>query len=77
MSNHKYTPGQRVRVNKSAAGTVAGFVGMTGHIGIGSLNAPAFFQGKYFVSVRMGTGSNVILRLPEECLDSAPSELTL
>jgi hypothetical protein len=77
MPNHKYTAGQRVRVNESAVGIVAGFVGMIGHIGIGSLNAPAFLQGMYFVSVRLESGSSVILRLPEDCLDEAPSELTL
>ncbi len=77
MSKHKYTPGQRVRVNEKAVGLVAGFVGMIGHIGIGSLNTPSFYQGDYFVSVRLETGSVVILRLPEECIDDAPAEMTL
>ena len=66
MPRSKYTPEQRVKVNKSAVGLVAGFVGMIGHIGIGSLNTAEFYQWDYFVNVRLGTGSVVTLRLPEE-----------
>ena len=60
-----------------AIGLVAGFVGAIGHIGIGRLNAPAFYEGDYFVSVRLETGATVILRLPEHCIDEAPGELRL
>jgi hypothetical protein len=56
---------------------VPGYVGMVGHIGIGSINAPAFYQGEYFVAVRLETGARVILRLPEGCLDEAPAEFRL
>ena len=77
MSNLKYTPGQRVRVNERAIGLVAGFVGAIGHIGIGSLNAPAFYEGDYFVSVCLKTGANVILRLPEQYIDEAPGEFRM
>ena len=48
-----------------------------GHIGIGSPGAPARYQGGYLVSERLETGSTVILRLPEECIDEAPAEMTL
>ena len=77
MASPKYTPGQRVRINEAASGFVPGYVGIVGHIGIGSINAPAFYQGKYFVSVRLETGAQVILRLPEKCLDEAPAEFRL
>ena len=77
MPKLKYTPGQRVRINEAASGLVQGFVGMVGHIGIGSINAPAFHQGEYFVSVRLETGATVILRLPERCLDEALAEFRL
>ncbi len=50
---------------------------MLGHIGIGSINAPSFYQGEYFVNVRLETGANVILRLPERCLDEAPPEFRM
>jgi hypothetical protein len=50
---------------------VQGFVGMMGHIGIGSVNAPAFYRGEYFITVRLETGTTVILRLPERYLDEA------
>ena len=50
---------------------------MLGHIDIGSINAPSFYQGDYFVTVRVETGSEVILRLPERCLDEAPAEFRL
>ena len=70
MARPKYTPGQRVRINDAASVLVQGFVGMVGHIG--SINTPAFYQGEYFVSVRLETGATVILRLPERCLDDAP-----
>ena len=77
MPEREFKPGQRVRVNENAVGLVAGFVGTIGHIGIGSLNTPSFYQGDYFVSVRLETGSTVILRLPERCLDEASAEFRL
>jgi hypothetical protein len=46
-----------------------GFVGMSGHVGIGGINAPSFYQSYYFVTVRMETGATVTLRLPEQYLD--------
>ena len=54
-----------------------GYVGMVGHIGIGSISAPSFYQGEYFVTVRLETGAKVILRLQEQCLDEAPAEFRL
>ena len=73
----KYTPGQRVRINEAASELVPGYVGVVGHIGIGSINAPSFYQGEYFVSVHQETGAKVILRLPERCLDEAPPDFRL
>ena len=63
MARPKYIPGQRVRINEAASELVPGYVGMVGHIGIGSINAPEFYQGQYFVTVRLETGAKVILRL--------------
>ena len=77
MSKPKFQPGQRVRIGEAASGLVPHYVGMVGHIGIGSINAPAYYQGKYFVSVRLETGANVVLRLPERCLSDAPSSFNL
>ena len=74
MPRPKYTPGQQVRINENAIGLVMGFVGMSGHIGIGGINAPSFYQGYYFVTVRMETGATVTLRLPERCLDEITAE---
>jgi hypothetical protein len=73
MLKPKYRPGQRVCINEAASGLVPQYVGMAGHIGIGSINAPAYYQGEYFVTVRLETGAKVVLRLPERCLNDAPS----
>ena len=35
------------------------------------INAPGYYQGEYFVTVRLETGATVILRLPGKCLDDA------
>ena len=77
MARPKYTPGQRVRINEAASELVPGYVGMAGHIGIGSISAPAFYQGEYFVTIRLETGAPVILRLPEHCIEEAPAEFRL
>ena len=50
---------------------------MVGHIGIGSINPPSFYQEEYFVTVRLETGAKVILRLSGRCLDEAPAEFRL
>ena len=50
---------------------------MVGHIGIGSINAPLFYQGEYYATVRLETGATVILRLPKTYLDDAPTEFRL
>ena len=73
----KYTPGQRVPINETASDVVPGYVGMVGHIGIGSISAPSFHQGEDFVTVRLETGAKVILRLPEGCLYEAPAGFRL
>ena len=77
MARPKYTPGQRVRINKAASQQVPGYVCTVGHIGIGSINAPSFYQGEYFVTVRLETGEKVILRLPEHCIEEASAEFHL
>ena len=77
MARPNYTPGQRVRINGAVSGLVQGFVGMVGHIGIGSINAPSHYRGEYFVTVRLETGATVILKLPETYLDEAPEEFRL
>ena len=64
MARLKHTSGQRVRINAAASQQVPSYVGMVGHIGIGSINAPAFYQGEYFVTVRPETRPKVILKLP-------------
>jgi hypothetical protein len=73
MPKPKYTPGQRVRINENAIGLVMGFVGMSGLVGIGGITAPSFYQGYYFVTVRMETGDTGTLRLPEQYLDEIPA----
>ena len=73
MPMPKYQPGQRVCISESASGLVPQYVGMVGHIGIGSISAPAYHQGEYFVTVRLDTGAKVVLRLPERCITDAPS----
>ena len=50
---------------------------MVGHIGIGSINDPAFYQAEYFVTARLETGAKVILRLPERRLDEDLAESRL
>jgi hypothetical protein len=77
MARPKYTQGLRVRINNAASGLVQDFVGMVGHIGIGSINAPSYYQGEYFVNVRLETGAKMILRLPEHCIEEAPAEFHL
>ncbi len=41
------------------------------------INEAAFYQGEYFVTVRLETGATVILRLPERCLDEVPGKFRL
>ena len=77
MARSKYTPGQRVRINEAASGLVAGYLGMVGHIGVGSISAPAYYQGEYFVTIRLETGAKVVLRLPEQCIEEASAEFHL
>ena len=50
---------------------------MVGHIDIGNISAPGFYQGEYFATVRLETGAKVMLRLPEKCLDQARAEFRL
>ena len=73
----KFTPGQRVVINDSASEIVPDFVGLHGHVGIGGIGARHFFRGRYFVSLRLPTGANVIVQLPERCLDEAPTDYRL
>ena len=47
---------------------------MYDHIGIGGINAIHYFQGEYFVNIRLPSGANVVLRLPEDSLEDAPTE---
>ena len=74
MPRPRYIPGQQVSINENAIGLVMGFVGMSGHVGIGGINAPSFYQGYYFVTIRMETGAMITLRLPERCLDEVSAE---
>ena len=73
----KFTPGQRVRINLSAAKLVPDYVGLVGHIGIGGLSAPHYHGGQYYVTVHLPTGAVVTLRLLEHCLDDASSDFRL
>jgi hypothetical protein len=75
--NLKYVPGQRVRINSSAAASVPDFVGMTGTIGVGGVSARHYYAGEYFVTVLMTTGAYITLRLPEDCLDEARPDMKL
>jgi hypothetical protein len=77
MSDRKFKPGQRVRVNENAVGLVAGLVDLIGHVGIVSENSTSLYDGDYLVKVRTGRGSSVILRLPGECLDETSWEFHL
>ena len=77
MPRPKYTPGQRVRINTRASDQVPEYVGMLGTIGIGGISAPHFFYGEYFISIRHESGAKVIVRLPEHCLDDAPTDIRL
>ena len=73
----RYVPGQRVLINKSASDLYPDYVGMYGHIGIGGVAGPYFAHDCYFVGVRLETGASVILRLPEKCIDEAPTDFRL
>ena len=42
--NLKYYRRQRVPINKTAAVMVPDYIGMYGHIGIGAIAAPHYFQ---------------------------------
>ena len=70
-------PGRRFRINKLASHLLPECVGMLGAIGIGGIAAPAHFHGEYFVSIHRDTGAKVYVRLPEHCLDDAPTEFRL
>ena len=73
----KYVPGQRVRVNRAASSLVPDYVGMCGHIGIGGISAPHYFQGRHYVALNLPSGAQIIVRLPERCLDDAPTNFRL
>ena len=53
------------------------FVGMLGTIGIGGINAPHYLNGEYYVRVHRENGSKVIVQLPEDCIDEAPTQFRL
>jgi hypothetical protein len=44
----KYRPGQRVRISRAASELLPGYVWRVVHIGVGSFNKPACYQGEYF-----------------------------
>ena len=77
MPPQKFIPGQRVRINKLASDLVPEHVGLLGTVGIDVIAAPAHHHGEYFVSIRRETGAMVIVRLPEHCLDDAPTGFRL
>ena len=68
-----FVPGQRVRIREQASEIVPDYVGMYGHIGIGGISATHFFLGEYFVKINLPTGAKVVLQLPENCLEDAPT----
>ena len=77
MPSQKFILGQRVRINKLASDLVPEYVGMLGSVGIRGIAAPAHHHGENFVSIRRDTDARVIVRLPEHCLDDAPTEFRL
>ena len=77
MAGTKFYRGQRVRINERAVDRVPEYVGMLGTIGIGGVNAPYYYAGRYYVSMRRENGAKIIVLLPEECIDEAPAEFRL
>ena len=75
--NLKYLPGQRVRVNRAASSFVPEYVGVYGHIGIGGISAPHYFQRRYYVTLDLSSEAHIILRLPEHCLDDVATDFRL
>ena len=77
MRPAKFFPGQRVRINEAARDLYPEWVGAFAHVGIGGIAAPYLFSGNYYVHTSNEKGGTVILRLPEHCLDDAPSDFHL
>lgn len=63
-----------MRINESVAELYPDYVGWYGHVGIGGVAVSYFLRDLYFVSLRLDTGASVILRLPEKCIDDAPTD---
>jgi hypothetical protein len=75
--NPRFGRGDRVRVNEKARRVYPDYVGMLGHIGIGSIAAKHFHHGQYYVTVVLPTKGRVILRLTEKQVDDATPDFRL
>ena len=77
MPIRKFWSGQRVRVNAHAHDLAPEYVGVYGHIH--HLRSPAtpVADEEYFVAVHNAKGTYILVRLPEKCIDDAPTEKRL